>query len=433
MSVGMLRRPEGETPPIGIRTVRAFHKPSFSLIIYKSWLDFTVSLETPEILLLSYLLLVTMPVGNYGVWKAKPIRYTYETREDDPRSPHLSLFFDDDELNNARAAINIKSGDGDDSRLVFWPVTDFQHPLIHELGLLDIGFHGLTGTDEQGPNSLALDYIRSNLFPRRTGRLLPHDIPGANNDIIDVLKPILDRAIGNGATIFLYGSRFGDGKGIHNVHMNQGNPQQWAHDNGVYQDGGFILQFENHWEAGFIGFASQAVHTVDNGSRSGQPTPSTGYLTWAHFLDPETSEEGREENELFDRPVVITKALVNPKGLESQPGIAPETVTLSNRTTAAVNLAGWTIRNKMNQLQRLPGDAILLAGRSTRFEVLNCPLSNQGGTITLLNAQGLMVHGVSYSRMQACEEGVEIPFTSHNMVMGGVPGSNRVGRKIWHL
>ncbi|KAH7079829.1 hypothetical protein BKA63DRAFT_229172 [Paraphoma chrysanthemicola] len=225
-----------------------------------------------------------MPVENYGVWKGKPNRYTYDTHEDDPRSPHLALFFADDEHNNARAAINIKSGDRSDSRLVFWTVADFQHPLIHKLRSLSTGFHNIAGIDEQGSDGLALDYIRFNLFQRQTGRLLPHDIPGENNDIIDVLAPILDRAVGSGANIFTYGSQFGDGEGIHNVHMNQGNPRQWASDNGVYQDGGIILQFEDHCEAVFIGFASQAVDTVDSGNRAGQPRPSTGYLTWAHVL-----------------------------------------------------------------------------------------------------------------------------------------------------
>jgi uncharacterized protein YukJ len=225
-----------------------------------------------------------MPVENYGVWKGKPIEYTYQTHVEDPKSPHLTLVFTDNKGNNETAAINIKSGDRSDSRLAFWTVTEFQNPLTQKLRSLSTGFHNLAGTDEQGPNGLALDYIRSDIFQRRTGRLLPHDIPGARNDIIDVLAPILDEAIRNGATVFIYGSRFGDKKGIHNVHMNQGSPQRWARDNGVYQDGGIILQFEDHWEAIFIGFASQAVDTVDSGNGAGQPRPSTGYSTWARFL-----------------------------------------------------------------------------------------------------------------------------------------------------
>jgi hypothetical protein len=39
-------------------------------------------------------------------------------------------------------------------------------------------------------------------------------------------------------------------------------------------------------------------------------------------------------------------------------------------------------------------------------------LSNRGGIITLLNSQGIKVHGVSYTRSQASQPGRTIPFQS---------------------
>ncbi|KAF2266027.1 hypothetical protein CC78DRAFT_459950 [Lojkania enalia] len=346
-----------------------------------------------------------MPIENYGVWKATPIRYTYETKEQDPKSPHLSLYYRDEEPAEGRAAINIKSGDKSDSRLVYWTVPDFHHPIIEGLADLSPGFHELEANDD-----LALDYIRSNLFQRQTGKLLPHDIEGENNDILDTLKPIVDRAISSKATVYLFGSAFGDGKGIHNVHMNQGSPRRWARDNGVYHDGCLIIQFDDHWEGVFLGFASQAVHTGDSGRDAGQPTPPQGYLKWADFLDVDIAPEDRETNELCDRPVLITEAMVNPKGPDNQPGVAPETVTLLNRTTSGVLLTGWSIINKSNQSQKLPDGDVLSTGSSRKFEVPNCPLSNKGGTITLLNADGLKVHGVSYTKNMARPEDAAISF-----------------------
>jgi len=351
-----------------------------------------------------------MPVADYGVWKATATRYTYETDEQDSKSPHLSLYFSDDNPGEGRAAINIKSGDSSDSRLAFWTVPDFRHPITQKLAALSNGFKGLAGADQARPDSLALDYIRSNLFARQSGRILPHDIPGEKNDIIDVLKPIIDRTIEQNAHIYLYGSSFKDGKGIHNNHMNQGSPQRWARDNGVYHDGGLIIEFEDHWEGVFIGFASQAVHTKDDQPKAGSPIPPTGYMTWADFLDPETDNDSHDTNEQTDSPVLITEALVNPKGPDRQPGVAPETVTLRNRTDKDVDLTGWRVRNIVNQFQNLPDGAVLPAGGTERFEVPNCPLSNQGGTITLLNAQGLKVHGVSYTNAQAHAEGISISF-----------------------
>ena len=346
-----------------------------------------------------------MPVTNYGVWKAKPTRYTYETNEDDNRSPHLSLYYSDDDPNEGRAAVNIKSGDSKDSRLVYWTVPDLQHPVTDGLADLSLGFHGLAST-----NKLALDYIRSNLFQRNSGTLLPHDIPGEDNDILDKLIPIVDQAISKKATIYIFGSKFGDGKGIHNVHMNQGSPKRWAKDNGVYHDGCLIIQFADHWVGVFIGFASQAVHTRDSGAEAGQPIPPQGYLTWADFLDTEKKPEEHEQNSLDDRPVVIVEALVNPVGPDGQPGVAPETVTLFNRTDADVDLAGWSLINSANASQDLSKRTKLSSGSREKFEVPNAVLSNKGGTITLLNAQGLKVHGVSYSKEQAKTEGATITF-----------------------
>ncbi|ORX94140.1 hypothetical protein BCR34DRAFT_580158 [Clohesyomyces aquaticus] len=351
-----------------------------------------------------------MPISDYGVWKAIPVRYTFETNADDPNSPHLSLFFTDDDPGEARAAINIKSGDHSDSRLVSWMIPSFKHPVSANLSALSTGFHSLA--DAGLGSSIALDYIRGNLFHRQSGRLLPHDVPGENNDILDVLRPVIDEAIEKNAAIYIYGSHFNDGKGIHNVHMNQGSPRRWSRDNGVYHDGGLIIQFSDHWEAVFIGFASQAVHTEDGpGKRAGQPTPATGYLTWANFLDSETPEEDRKGHEEADRPILITEALVNPVGPDNQPGVAAETVTIANRSSLVVDLTGWSIRNGNGKVQDLPDGAQVAVEESKTFEVPNAPLSNKGGTITLLNAQGLKVHGVSYTKEDAQKEGVQLSFS----------------------
>jgi uncharacterized protein YukJ len=350
-----------------------------------------------------------MPIKNYGVWKAKPVSYTFETNKDDHISPHLSLKFSDD-AGQANALINIKSGDESDSRLVYWLVQDFQHSIVDQLQKLPTGFRLLEGTNEQRLGGLALDYIRGNLFQRQIGKLLPHDIPGESNDIIDALRPVLDKAISGKANIYLYGSQFDEGNGIHNVHMNQGSPRRWQRDNGIFQDGGFFLQFTDHWEAVFIGFASQAIHTEDGLLHAGNPIPNTGYKTWANFLDPEVPDKQRIEDDVADTPVIISQALVNPPGPDNQPESKPETVSLTNRTVQAVDLAGWKIRNKAGQLQELPSGTTLSARESKTFEVPNCPLSNQGGVITLLNVQGRKVHGVSYTKEQAKQQGGVVSF-----------------------
>jgi uncharacterized protein YukJ len=341
-----------------------------------------------------------MVVENYGVWTAKPIRYTYQGSHDDPVSPHLSLYFADDEGGEGTAAINIKSGDLQDSRLAYWTISQFTHPITEKLPALDNGFHLLAGTPEQGPGGLALDFIRGNLFQRSDGRILPHDVPGPDNDILDELKPILDRTISRGATVYIYGSSFGDGKGVHNIHMNQGNSQRWARDNGVFQDGALIFQFVDHWEAVFLAFASQAIHTEDGPNSAGQPLPKTGYVTWADFLAPELPEADRARHDFADSPVFITDAIVKqprPHGPKTLLGI----VVLRNRTDKEVDLSGWKVVNKDGETQEIPLSRQIDARAATRVKVPFAPLLNKGGIITLLDAKGLKVHGVSYTEAQA--------------------------------
>jgi uncharacterized protein YukJ len=366
-----------------------------------------------------------MPIDNYGVWKAKPLSCTYQTAKS---TPHAELIFSDSKISRARAAINIKSDDDSDSRLVYWVDNSFEHPIIGELEGLEDGFYHLEDGDEEQLNNLRLDYIRDNMFQKQAGRLLPHNVPGQNNDIIDVLKPVITDAISRDATIYLYGSYFhnsGNGsrghhgshfqneeEGIHNVHMNQGSPRRHLAENGVHQDGGFFLQFEDHWKAIFLGFASQAIHTDDD---NGNPTPQSGYKTWADFLDRTLPAEEIEENELADTPVFISRALVNPLGPDNQPSIKPETVFLTNRTAQTVDLSRWKIKNQAGQFEELPSGATIAAREVSKgFKIPKCPLSNKGGVITLLNAQGFKVHGVSYTKAQATPEGSVVSFRPVN-------------------
>nr|CEG04579.1 unnamed protein product [Fusarium clavum]CEG05787.1 unnamed protein product [Fusarium clavum] len=341
-----------------------------------------------------------MGVESYGVWRAKPVSYTFEDRHRDPKSPHLSLYFDDGKGKEGKAAINIKSGNRDESRLAYWAVSDFTHGVTQKLAQLSNGFHLLADTSEQSLDGLALDYIRSNLFNRVNGRILQHDIDGPDNDILDQLKPIIDKAISAKATVYIYGSEFSSGKGIHNVHMNQGNSGRWDDDNGVFQDGGLIFEFEDHWEAVFIGFASQAVHTLDGPERAGYPLPEQNFNTWADFLAPERPEDEKVKKEIEDSPVFIAEALVNPTGPDQQPGTSPETITLKNRTQNEIDLSGWKIRIKTGDIQTLASGRRIGPNGTVTIET-TVPLSNRGGIITLLNAEGFKVHGVSYTQAQA--------------------------------
>jgi uncharacterized protein YukJ len=219
-------------------------------------------------------------IENYGVAKGIPRAYTFQTREEDNKSPHLYLYYtisSDGTYDAHEAAINIKSGDpkinpGEpfESRLAFWTVSNFTHPITNSLSPLALGFKSLASSVNH--DDLALDYIRDTYFDRASVRILPHDELGADNDILDALPSLLDRAIEQKAKVYIWGSEYTSRKGIHNVHMNQGSPGKFREFNGIWQDGALVFEFENHFEAVFIGFASQAVQTDQKGHPVGSKT-----------------------------------------------------------------------------------------------------------------------------------------------------------------
>lgn len=361
-----------------------------------------------------------MPIDDYGVWKANPVHYIVEHQSDDSVSPHLSLYFDDRGGSSHRsvhqfrrtgrhgkeipglfrAAINIKSGDKRESRLAYWVDHNFnEHPIVNNLTDLSLGFHPLEET-EAGPGGLRLDYIRSNLFSVNTGRILPHEKEGPNNDIIDVLEPEIKQAVDEHANIYLFGAQFNTGDGIHNVHMNQGNIRQFKHDDGVFQDGGLLIHYprSGRWVGVFLGFASQSVHT-DN--ESGH---AIGRETWDDYLSSK-----KKRADLIENSVNIKEALVNPPGPDG-PRVRRRSVTLTNLTDHTIPLASWKIHNSASQFQALPRDAALGAMATEAFDIPNCPLSDLGDTITLVNEQGLKIDGVSYSSQQERVEGRPVVF-----------------------
>ncbi|KAL5361498.1 hypothetical protein BJX96DRAFT_152127 [Aspergillus floccosus] len=348
-----------------------------------------------------------MPADDYGIWKGVPVHFEYEDRYEDPKSPHLSLYYHDNQEMEPqfdpkyrqkhkhkppnrtkpkeipglfRAAINIKSID-QDSRLAYWVNYNFiEHPIVQKLADMDFGFHPLDDLDFRG-----LDYIRSGLFDTKSGRVLPHDINGPNNDIIDVLVPEIQQSIEKDTEVYIFGSCFNTRNGMHNVHMNQGNIRKFRHDDGIFQDGGLLIHYKDtgRWTGVFLAFASQAVHTDNNGH-------AISRLTWGEFLPKELTENS----------VGIKEAYVKQRN----------SVTLANLTNHKVSLASWQLHNSAGQIQQLPGDASLNSMATRSFELPNLPLSSDGDTITLLDKDGLKVDGVSYNYLQGKTEGRPIVF-----------------------
>ena len=73
------------------------------------------------------------------------------------------------------------------------------------------------------------------------------------------------------------------------------------------------------------------------------------------------------------------------------------------------SLAGWSIANRNKAKAPLAG--VIKAGATAVFGLpVDVPLSNDGGLITLLDASGLKVHGVAYTKAQVARQGWSVTF-----------------------
>src|SRR5262245_25158469 len=340
-----------------------------------------------------------MPLKNYGVLKGRALE---AKREDDPSTPHYQVHVLAGGA-HYRIAVNAKSLTSP-SELLFLVDDDFQHPLTARLPALSEGFTPLA----HAPGGQSLDYIRANLFDRLDMRPLPSTLPGPDNDLSDRLEHFVRRAIEEpGAAIYAFGQRWGPepqsrdkifkflpGLGVHDIHMNQGNVAPFLGDDGVWQDGGLVLQLASpaQWVAIFLAFQSQAWHTDDTTGHTSPDTPGPGPGPQPGPTEP-------------DHVIRIIAALVNLIG----PAPERETVTILNASPGPIDLSGWQIADKLKNKHGLSGR--IEAGGT---QVISLPptvqLGNKGGIITLLDSRGLKVDGVAYTEDQAKKEGWTLVF-----------------------
>jgi len=337
-----------------------------------------------------------MPLARYGVLKGKAIA---AKREDNQSTPHYQVHILAGSV-HYRIAVNVKSSKTPPD-LLYLLNDNFQHPITAHLPDLSEGFN----PESSAPGGKALDYIRANLFDRVDMKTLPASLPGPNNDLSDQLEHFIERAIQEpDATVYSFGQRWGPeattkdkifnflpGNGIHDIHMNQGNVAPFLGDDGVWQDGGLMLQFPStqQWVAVFLAFQSQSWHTDD----------ATGHTIPGTTPGP---EPGPTEP---DQQVRIVGALVNPVGGAPE----RETVTILNASPSAINLSGWQIADKLKHKQTLSGT--INAGATLVVALQpTVQLGNKGGIITVLNKAGLKVDGVSYTEAQAKKEGWTVVF-----------------------
>ena len=327
-----------------------------------------------------------MPLKHYGVLKCQAVDRRLATNS----SPHYQIHATDGAKSH-RIAVNVRSQLAP-SEVLYAVDENFSHPITAELSSgTAFGFTALPSA----PGGRALDYIRGNLLDTAQMKPLPLSASGPDDDLNEKLERQVQQALSEEeALIYAFGEPWGPetqadryfgfqpGSGVHDIHMNQGNTGSFISQDGPWQDGGLFMNFpsENRWAAVFLAFQSQAFHTDD----------ITG-----HRLDTPAAKD--------DLPVAIIAALVNPKGDE----VAGELVTLINRTGEEVSLDGWSLADKSKRKKPLTGIRLAPHGTVSVRVRQSSPMQmgNDGGIITLLDQDGIKIHGVNYTKADASREG----------------------------
>jgi uncharacterized protein YukJ len=222
-----------------------------------------------------------MPIANYSVLSGKPISGKVVTGS----STHYQITMQATG-GPFTVAVNIQSVDG--SEVLYAIEENFTPPDPAALQALPSGMTPL----QNQPGGLALDFVREQIagqpmITRQQMTLLPKLQPKGLSEedrmmnrarasaLQNAIITLLNMTIADGdGVIYAFGSAYADsGKtdGIHDIHMNQGNPtNNHGSDNGIWQDGALFIHLPSKqtWTAVFIAFQTESW-TTDN---SGNPT-----------------------------------------------------------------------------------------------------------------------------------------------------------------
>ncbi|MBZ3765541.1 hypothetical protein COM90_08030 [Bacillus thuringiensis] len=190
-----------------------------------------------------------MTLRNYKVLKGKAVNTDIATSG----KPHFEIHIKDEQNHDYRIAVNIKSG-ARPSEVLYFASENFNSEQITKLSNLNSRFTSIT----ENNRDIALDYIRGGLFDPKKMIALPHNKPGADNDLKEKIEGYINEAMDQNATIYAFGEAWGPeknepdkyfdfvpGSGIHDIHMKQGNIARWKSDDGIWQDGGLLIHLED--------------------------------------------------------------------------------------------------------------------------------------------------------------------------------------------
>ncbi|WP_244818210.1 DUF2278 family protein [Caballeronia sp. Lep1P3] len=213
------------------------------------------------------------PAASKYVYGALVGRVTDGKENPNGSSPHYEILVDAAGT-PYRIAVNIRSVEG--SEVLAY--SDEHYANDTKLGLAKrfAGAQGFTALSI-GENGEGLDYLRDDLFP--LDRMAPIAPDGNSGTLSALLDAQIQRAKADThAVVVAIGDKFDDyatreplvfslGRGVHDIHMMQGNSGRFADDNRINGDGALFIRFsDGETFALFVRFATQATKTDDSGN-----------------------------------------------------------------------------------------------------------------------------------------------------------------------
>lgn len=216
-----------------------------------------------------------MPLPSYGVLIGTLNHFSKEDPNNYGSWYHGQIYVDTPS-GQYQCVVDVSTPSG--VKVQYRVVRNLDQALLAPILALSPGWHLLAKT----PTSGAIDYIRSALF-RKYVRIFFFFLPDKwLNALIACLNALLnawidstgDNALNEleanliGCTrVFVFGAPYTSGLGVHDVHMNQGDPPgQFQHLDGIWQDGGTIIERpDGEFVAVITKFETQSLNTDDNG------------------------------------------------------------------------------------------------------------------------------------------------------------------------
>jgi hypothetical protein len=194
-----------------------------------------------------------MPLfDGYGVLVGRLSRFACDNRQDESHYYHCTLYVRTP-TGVYPCAVDLDSKHRRDG--LQWKVVELDPEEVEWLTSLEDGWTELAMSEGSG----SLDYYRTPaLGPSaecvRAGTEAASDSHcwkyGTGRHAFRDLEPLLK----SNRRVFVFGEPFRNGRGVHNIHQNQGDPPEsrWAAENGPWQDGAVMVERHDGSVAAFL-------------------------------------------------------------------------------------------------------------------------------------------------------------------------------------